>query len=101
MFDITPVLKVLAARRRAQLTRMDARAVQERTLLKLVSRAAETRFGKDHNFASIGSVNDFQARVPPRAWEQMWDEYYKAALPNFANISWPGAVPYLALSSGT
>ena len=101
MVDITPALKLLARRRRAQLERMDATAVQERTLLKLVRRAAETRFGKDHGFASIRSVVDFQARVPLRAWEAMWDEYYKAALPNFANISWPGRVPYLALSSGT
>src|SRR5215510_598691 len=101
MFDITPVLKVLAARRRAQLARMDVRAVQERTLLKLVARAAETRFGKDHGFASIRSIADFQARVPFRAWEQMWDVYYKAAFPNSSGVSWPGSVPYLALSSGT
>jgi hypothetical protein len=101
MLDITPVLKMVAARRRAQLARMDAVAVQERTLLKLVTRAAETRFGKDHAFASIKSVVDFQARVRPRTWEAMWDDYYKAALPNFSNISWPGPVPYLALSSGT
>jgi hypothetical protein len=101
MIDITPLLKIVAARRRAQLARMDASAVQERTLLKLVRHAADTRFGKDHSFAAIKSVADFQARVKLRNWEAMWDDYYKAALPNFANVSWPGATPYLALSSGT
>src|SRR5262245_11533781 len=101
MFDITPVLKVLAARRRAQLARMDVRAVQERTLLKLVARAAETRFGKDHSFASIRNVADFQARVPLRNWDAMWSDYFKAAFPDYANVSWPERTPYLALSSGT
>jgi len=101
MLDITPLLRAFGARRRAQLARLDAAAVQERTLIKLVRRAAETRFGKDHRFDAIRSVADFQARVPLRTWEAMWDEYYKAALPNFSNISWPGPVPYLALSSGT
>jgi hypothetical protein len=101
MLDITPLVRALAARRRAQLARLDARTAQERTLLKLVRHASTTRFGKDHKFGAIGSVADFQTRVPLRNWEAMWTEYFKAALPNFANVSWPGPTPYLALSSGT
>ena len=101
MFDITPLVRMAAARRRAQLARMDAAAVQERTLLKLVRRAADTRFGKDHGFGAIRSVADFQARVPLRTWEAMWSDYLKPAFPNYANVSWPGATPYLAVSSGT
>src|SRR6185436_19246337 len=101
MLDITPVLKVLATRRRAQLARMDARVAQERSLLKLVARAAETRFGKDHGFASIKSVADFQARVPLRTWDAMWSDYFKASFPDYANVSWPERTPYLALASGT
>jgi hypothetical protein len=101
MFDITPLVRMIAAKRRAQLTRMDARAVQERTLLKLVRQAAETKFGKDHGFGAIKSVAEFQARVPLRNWDAMWTDYFKPAFPNFANVSWPGPTPYLALSSGT
>ncbi len=101
MVDITPLLKIVAARRRAALARLDAVAVQERTLIKLVRRAADTRIGKDHGFAGIRTVADFQARVPLRNWEAMWTDYFKDALPNFANIGWPGPTPYLALSSGT
>ena len=101
MFDITPLVKLLAARRRAQLARMDAAAVQERVLLKLLRHAENTKFGKDHRFAEIKTIADFQARVKPRNWESMWDDYYKAAFPNFANVGWPGPTPYLALSSGT
>ena len=101
MVNITPLLKVAAARRRKQLARMDAAAAQERTLMQLVRRAATTRIGKDHGFAGIKSVADFQARVPLRNWESMWSDYFKDAFPNFANIGWPEPTPYLALSSGT
>src|SRR5687768_15490760 len=101
MLDITPLLRAFGARRRAQLARLDAAAVQERTLLKLVRRAAETRFGKDHRFDAIKSIADFQARVPLRTWEAMWSDYFKPAFPNYANVSWPGPTPYLAVSSGT
>jgi hypothetical protein len=101
MLDITPALRFLAAGRRAQLARMDAPATQERTLMKLVRRAANTRFGRDHGFATIRNVADFQARVPLRTWEAIWSGYFKPAFPDFSNVSWPGATPYLALSSGT
>jgi len=101
MLDITPLLRILAAGRRARLARMDAAKAQERTLLRLVRRAMRTRFGKDHGFAAIRSVADFQARVPLRTWDQMWSDYFKPAFPNYANVSWPGRTPYLALSSGT
>jgi hypothetical protein len=101
MLDITPFVRMVAARRRAQLARMDATATQERTLLKLVRHAAETKFGKDHGFSAIKTVAEFQARVPLRNWDAMWTDYFKAAFPDFANVSWPGPTPYLALSSGT
>lgn len=101
MIDITPLLKIVASRRRAQLARLDAAAAQERTLISLVRRAANTRIGKDHGFAGIKTVADFQARVPLRNWESMWTDYFKDAFPDFANIGWPGKTPYLALSSGT
>jgi hypothetical protein len=101
VFDITPTLRVLATRRRKRLLRLDPIAVQERTLLSLLKRAEGTQFGRDHGFASIRSVLEFQARLPLRSYEAMWNEYWKAAFPYFANVSWPGPTPYLALSSGT
>ena len=51
------------------------------TLLDLVRKAGDTRFGRDHGFAAIRSVADFQARVPLRTYEDLWDEYLKDAVP--------------------
>jgi hypothetical protein len=90
-----------AGRRMRELEALDPVAVQERTLHWLVRRAAATRFGKDHGFAAIRSIADFQRRVPLRTYEDLWEQYLKERYPVFADLTWPGKIPYLALSSGT
>ena len=90
-----------ARRRTLFLDRLDAGAEQEQVLLKLVRRARRTRFGKEHDFRGIASVKDFQARVPLRGYEEFWNQYWKDDYPNLDNVTWPGWVPYYALSSGT
>jgi GH3 auxin-responsive promoter len=87
--------------RTAALDRMDAGKVQHDTLMSLVRRARNTRFGRDHDFARMYSVADFQARVPIREYEFFWNTYWKDTYPNLDNITWPGKIPYYALSSGT
>lgn len=101
MIDITPFLRLYGRHRRGMLAREDAVAVQERTLLALVERTAMTRFGRDHDFAAIASVADFQARVPLRAYDAFWRDYWQASFPRLTDCSWPGTIPYFALSSGT
>lgn len=87
--------------RTAALDRLDAGRHQHATLLKLVRHARDTRFGRDHDFARITSVADFQARVPVRGYEFFWDTYWKPTFPRLDDVTWPGKVPYYALSSGT
>jgi len=101
MLDPTPLLRLYSARRRAALARQDAAAAQERQLLGLVGRAAATRFGRDHGFDRIRSVADFQKAVPLRRYDAFWKEYWQPAFPRLENVSWPGLVPYFAVSSGT
>jgi hypothetical protein len=89
---------------RWRVRRLDARspdAVQRETLLRLVRRAAHARFGRDHDFSAIRSVADYQDRVPLRDYESFWESYWRPAFPHLAGATWPGRVPYLALSSGT
>ncbi len=90
-----------AARRTRSLASADAIAVQARTLVDLVHKARDTRLGSDHDFASIASVEAFQARVPLRSYEQLWDDYLKAAYPVLDDLTWPGRIPFFALTSGT
>ncbi len=100
-FDATPLLRLYARRRMAALARQNPAAVQEAQLLRLVRRAEDTRFGRDHSFASIRSVQDFQERVPLRRYEDFWAGYWKDAFPLLKDATWPGRIPYFAATSGT
>src|SRR3954454_14485025 len=90
-----------ARRRGARLDRRSADRSQEQSLLRLVRQAADTRFGRDHGFASIRTVADYQRRVPLRAYEDFWREYWEAQFPRLENCSWPGLIRYYADTSGT
>jgi GH3 auxin-responsive promoter len=90
-----------ARRRTARLAQSDPVDVQERTLRSLLRRARRTRFGRDHGFGAIGSVGEFQEAVPLRTYEDLWALYFKDRYPVFDNLTWPGRIPYLALTSGT
>jgi hypothetical protein len=91
----------LAHRRALELDHLDAARTQANTLLRLVRKARRTRFGRDHDYARVESVADYQARVPVRDYEFFWQTYWKDAYPRLDDITWPGKVPYYALSSGT
>src|SRR3954454_9378663 len=90
-----------ARRRGARLDRRSADRSQEQSLLRLVRQAADTRFGREHGFASVRTVADYQRRVPLRTYEAFWDQYWRPAFPHLTDSTWPGPAPYLALSSGT
>jgi hypothetical protein len=46
-------------------------AAQEHVLLSCLRRNAGTVFGREHGFGSVRSVADYQARVPPVAYDDM------------------------------
>lgn len=100
-FDATPLLRGWAVLRRAKLRRLDPAAAQQRLLRGWLWRAADTAFGRQHGFASIRDVAEYQARVPLRRYEEFWDGWWKPAFPMLRDVTWPGLVPYFALSSGT
>jgi hypothetical protein len=87
--------------RKQRVDGLDPRTCQEATLRRLIRRARTTRFGRDHGFDRLRGVADFQEAVPIRTYEALWDDYLKAAYPVFENLTWPGRIPFLALTSGT
>ncbi len=101
MIDATPLLRLRARRRRTKLAREDPVATQLSQLLRLVNAARDTPFGRSHGFAAVGDVAGFQARVPLRRYEDFWRDWWQPRFPDLAGATWPGAIPYLALSSGT
>jgi len=79
----------------------DPAATQQRQLLELINTAKSTQFGKDHDFAGIENVADYQQRVPIRTFDQFWADYWSEPFPILNNVTWPGAIRYFARSSGT
>src|SRR4051812_2448028 len=87
-----------ARRRVAELKQAQPSLIQDQVLRRLVHKARNTRFGRDHGFASIRSAAEFQAAVPLRTYDDLWTQYLKDHYPRFDNLTWPGLVPYLALT---
>lgn len=101
LIDGTPLLRAYARLRHRRLARRGVAETQAATLLRLVRRAENTRFGRAHGFASIRTVADFQARVPLRTYEDFSREYFRDPFPVLDDVAWPGRIPYFAVSSGT
>jgi hypothetical protein len=101
MFDATPLLKLYARRRLRVLSRMEPAAAQRAQLAALLRAAAGTGFGRDHGFARIRSPAAFRAAVPLRSYAEFWRAYWQPAFPRLDGVSWPGVIPFFALTSGT
>ncbi len=90
-----------ARRRMAELDHLDIDRVQEQTLQRLIRQAQHTRFGRDHDFARIRTPRDYRRLVPLRTYEDFWRDYWQPVYPRLQGATWPEAIPYIALSSGT
>lgn len=75
-------------------------AVQERTMLKLVKKAANTDFGQDHNFSQISNYKEFKKNVPVQDYEGL-KGYVEKVLDGKSNVLWPGLPIYFCKTSGT
>ncbi|MFI0429716.1 GH3 auxin-responsive promoter family protein [Mariniflexile sp. HMF6888] len=73
---------------------------QEKVFQNLISEAAGTQFGKDHDFISINSYEDFVKRVPIRDYEDL-KPYVERVVAGEEDILWKGKPIYFAKTSGT
>lgn len=79
--------------------------LQQRTLRRLLKKAADTSFGQYYDFKEIAKSEQpaqaFQEAVPIFDYNRMYDEWWHLTLNKVKNVSWKGKVRYFALSSGT
>ena len=99
--DLSPLARALARWRHRTLQKQNEGLLQSRLIRLLTRRARNTAFGRAHGFKAIASVLDFQYAVPLRDYDTFWSEWWEASYPILENVSWPGQIPYFALSSGT
>jgi hypothetical protein len=73
---------------------------QQKVFKKLIEKAKNTSFGKDHHFETIKGYSDFKKQVPIRDYEGLKD-YIKRAVEGEEDVLWPGKPSYFAKTSGT
>ncbi len=73
---------------------------QEKVFKELIEKAADTQFGRDHNFGSISSYSDFAKQVPIRDYEEL-KGYVQQIIDGKEDVLWPGKPIYFAKTSGT
>lgn len=99
--DFTPLLKIYTRRRARKLQTQNAVEAQRHELRKLLRAASSTLFGRDHGFAGLETVADFQRAVPLRRYDDLWEHYWKPQFPLLVDCTWPGVIHFFAQTSGT
>ena len=74
--------------------------IQQETLSKLLTRAIDTEWGKQFDFASIETVEEYQKRVPLQNYDDV-KQYISRIREGEKDILWPGEIKWFAKSSGT
>ena len=78
----------------------NAAVAQEKLLLKLLNQAKNTAFGKDHQFNTITSYQEYQQHVPLHDYEDLRG-YIDRTVSGEKDVLWPGKPIYFAKTSGT
>ncbi|WP_054852292.1 GH3 auxin-responsive promoter family protein [Olleya sp. ITB9] len=73
---------------------------QDKVFKELISEATQTAFGKDHDFVSIKTYQDFVNRVPIRDYEAL-KPYVDRVVAGEEDVLWKGKPIYFAKTSGT
>ncbi|MEN9326336.1 MAG: hypothetical protein RI943_757 [Bacteroidota bacterium] len=75
-------------------------ASQEKVFQSLLREAKNTQFGKEHNFSTIKSFEDFAKQVPVRDYEDL-KPYVDKVVAGESDVLWKGKPLYFAKTSGT
>ena len=78
----------------------NAAQIQIKTLQNLIKKAKKTKFGIEHQFHKINSVEEYIDKVPIRDYEEI-KSYIDEIKKGTDDVLWPGKPKYLAKTSGT
>lgn len=77
-----------------------AEQIQMKVLRRLISRATDTKWGSEHDYASIAEYMDFTRLVDVNTYEEL-KGYIQKMREGESDILWPGKTRWFAKSSGT
>jgi hypothetical protein len=103
MISLKPALaKLFAKNVRKSVLRWSNKPIetQDKVFKSLIKDASHTQFGKDHDFKSIKTHQDFIERVPIRDYEDL-KYYVDRVVAGEEDVLWKGKPLYFAKTSGT
>ena len=77
-----------------------AENIQRTVLRRLVNKAKDTQWGKEHSYSAVESYEDFVKNVGVNTYEEL-KGYIQQMREGKKDILWPGTVRWYAKSSGT
>lgn len=100
--SLTSIIRPFFVRRTNRLERYATQAeeVQRQVLARLVGRAENTLWGKEHHYADISNYEQFAEKVPISTYDEL-KGYIDRMRHGESDILWPGTVKWYAKSSGT
>ena len=104
-----------AKMRAARLKSRNPHLIQREIFSRLLSRAAGTRFGRDHGFDELTgrpfneAYRNYCKQVPIRTYADFWKDYFSDSFRevngkltiSLKNSTWPGRAPFYCETSGT
>ena len=102
MINFTPLVRNHFLSRLQQQVRYinHADSVQQGELVRLIEKAALTRFGRKYDFSSIRTYKEFASRLPLFSYENL-EPYIMRMVKGAKDELWPGQCFNFAQSSGT
>ena len=100
--SLTALVRPLFARRWRELERYDSQGeqLQRAVLARLLTKAKDTEYGRNHLFGATKTYEDFVRNVPVNTYEELKGDIDQMRQGE-SDILWPGRVKWYAKSSGT
>ena len=100
--SITGLVRPLFARRWRELEKHDSQGeqLQRAVLARLLSKATDTEYGREHLFSATKTYDDFVRNVPINTYEELKGDIDRMRQGE-SDVLWPGRVKWYAKSSGT
>ena len=100
--SLTKIVRNLFASRWRELERYqrDGEAMQREVLARLVDKAKDTEYGRNHLFGAVKNYDDFVRNTPLNSYEELKGDIDRMRQGD-RNVLWPGRVKWYAKSSGT
>ncbi|HZG00547.1 MAG TPA: GH3 auxin-responsive promoter family protein, partial [Chitinophagales bacterium] len=102
MYYLGPIVTWFVKQRVGAVRQMmdNPRDAQRAVFNDLIQKAANTEWGKQHDFANIRTYDDFRSRMPVQDYDSL-KPFIQRVMQGEQNVMWPTPIKWFSKSSGT